>query len=65
MDVYQVQNQQQFLDSISQVAPTTEVPTTINDNSDLNVDNGAPVIDISLTVLLSFALFTVFCILLQ
>lgn len=60
MDVYQVENQQLFLDSISQAAPTTEAPTTTN-----IVDNGAPVINTSLTVLLSVAFFTVLCILLQ
>ena len=66
MDVYRIQDQQRFLDSISQVAPTTEAPTTTNSgNSDLVVDSGAPIINTSLMVLLSIALFTVLCVLLQ
>lgn len=67
MDVYQIQNQQLFLDSISQVITTTEVPTTteVDADNDLIVDNGAPVISISFTLLLSLAFITVLTVLLQ
>ena len=69
MDVYQIQDPQVFLDSVSQVATTTEAPTTTESSNtagaDLSVDNGAPVINTSLTLLLTLALVTLISILLQ
>ena len=61
MDVYEIQNQQLFLDSVSQVPTTTEAaPTTTESDidSDLIVDNGAPVISSNFVLLLSFAFVT-------
>lgn len=69
MDVYQIQDPQVFLDSVSQVATTTDTSTTTESSdeagADLSVDNGVPVIKTSLTVLLTLALVTLICILLQ
>ena len=69
MDVYRIQDPQVFLDSVSQVATTTEATeaptTTESSNADLSVDNGAPVISISLTLLITLALITLTSILLQ
>ncbi len=68
MDVYQIQDSQVFLDSVSQVATTTvEAPTTTesSNNAELSIDNGAPVINTSLTLLLTLALVTLTSILLQ
>ena len=69
MDVYVIQDQQIFLDSVSQVATTTEASTTTESSdaagSDLSVDNSAPVIKTSLTLLLTFVFVTLICILLQ
>lgn len=69
MDVYQIQDSQVFLDSVSQVATTTEALTTTESSdsagADLSVDNGAPAIGTSLTVLLTLALVTLTYILIQ
>ena len=69
MDVYQIQDPQVFLDSVSQVTTTTEAPTTTESadaaGADLSIDNGAPVINTSLTLLLTLALVTLISILLQ
>lgn len=69
MDVYRIQDPQVFLDSVSQVATTTEATeaptTTESSNADLSVDNGAPVISISLTLLITLALITLTSVLLQ
>ena len=67
MDVYRIQDPQVFLDSVSQVATTTEATptTTESSNAELSVDNGAPVINTSLTLLLTLALVTLTAIFLQ
>jgi hypothetical protein len=68
MDVYQIQDPQVFLDSVSQVATTTIEATMTTDssnNAELSVDSGAPVINTSLTLLLTLALVTLTTILLQ
>ena len=72
MDVYQIQDPQVFLDSVSQVATTTEAteaPATTESSdaagADLSIDNGAPVINTSLTLLLTLAIITLISILLQ
>ena len=70
MDVYRIQDSQVFLDSVAQVATTTEAPTTTESSDvaagvDLSVDNGAPVINTCLTLLLTLAIVTLTTILLQ
>ena len=60
MDVYRIQDQQAFRDSllVSEVATTTESSGDAAGTVDLSVDNGAPVISTNLTVLLTLAFVT-------
>lgn len=64
MDVYQIQDQQRFLDSVVQVPETTT--TNANANTDLALgNNGAPAINTSITLLLGVAIITLLCVLLH